>query len=197
MSFHFRRAAALSFAAFLASATAGCDQSFTWVGPVEGTDAVAAITVEEGEVRAYVCGGPTTYSTLTHWFEGSVENGNAFEAISDDQVLYGYVGDDFAYGVMSGSGAGDFYFDARPVEGGIAGLYAVEDSGCSTGVIVWDDGDDEPSLQGTWCDSLGNFAQVTPVYPIGRIDGAIHVQVDLGFLGEDLRDLYVTPISAR
>ena len=112
---------------------------------------------------------------------------------ADGWTFQGSVSDAWAYGEMYAPFGDDWYFiDAPRAEGELTGLYSVMDSGCRTGVIVQDDGGGEPSLQGTWCDENGNFAQVTPVYPIQVVGGQLHVQVDLGPLGLGIRDLYVT-----
>lgn len=200
MTSHLRqstRARTFAVAALLALAASGCDdRSFLWVGPVFDSDAVAAISLEDGALRAYVCGGPETFSTVTRWYDGRVGDGQSFEATSDDgDLMQGYVEETYAYAWINGENGG-LSAEMFAPEGELAGLYSVEDSGCRTGVIVWGDGS-EPSLQGTWCDDQGRFAQVTPVYPIQLEDRGIHVQVDLTAIGQGVRDLYVTRDLAR
>ena len=79
MTSHLRlptRARTFAVAALLALAASGCDdRSFLWVGPVFDSDAVAAISLEDGALRAYVCGGPETFSTVTRWYDGRVGDG--------------------------------------------------------------------------------------------------------------------------
>lgn len=177
----------------------GCNETYVWVGPVFDTDAVAILTVNNGEVRAYSCGGATSYQTHTHWFDGRVGGSNGFSATSSDGwSMEGGLNDSYAFMSLISPDSQFFSADGSPETEDLAGLYAVEDSGCLTGVIVWYGGSSEPKLQGTWCDDMGNFAQVTPVYPIERTSDGIHVQVDLGPLGEGgMRDLYVTKEAAR
>jgi hypothetical protein len=185
--------------ALLALAAAGCGDTYTWVGTAfdeSGSESsiVGAITVTDGKVLAYTCGGPTTYPTHTHWFEGGVGPYNDITASSDEGWgMQGTVSDNQAWGNVFGPAGESFFFDAYPENDDLAGLYGVEDSGCLTGVIVWYSGGTEPRLQGTWCDDKGNFAQVTPVFPIEKTDQGIRVQVDLGPLGlGGVKDLYVT-----
>src|SRR4051812_44754044 len=41
------------------------------VGVVEGTDAVVGVVASAEKVTLYVCGGASTYSTMTRWFSGA------------------------------------------------------------------------------------------------------------------------------
>lgn len=189
----------LASAALLSLSTAGCgDRSFTYVGQVWDSDIVTAVTLEDGAMRAYVCGGPETYSTLSHWFEGRVEGDNSFSATTDDWSIHGWVGADWASGELEGPGGEYLSWEAYAPVDDLSGLYGVDDSGCRTGAVILDGGGGQPTLQGVWCDALGHRAQVTPVYPIELTDRGIHVQVDLGPLGlGGVRDLYVTRDSGH
>lgn len=198
------RAPALA-AALLALPCAGCNPTFEWVGTAfdqssgNSSDVVAAITVRDGEVRAYLCGGPTTYNTLSRWYDGRVDGSNSYYATTDEgSTVQGYVSGSYAYGDFATSGGASFFVEGNPVEDDLSGLYAVEDDGCLTGVVVIDNGGGEPFVQGTWCDDQGRFAQVTPVTPFEKTDRGIHVQVDLSVFGTDeVRDLYVTKDAVR
>jgi hypothetical protein len=190
--------AALALAA-IAPALGGCgERSFTWVGVVEDTDAVGAVTVEEGALRAYVCGGPDTYSTLSRWFSGNLNGANRVATTTDGWSFQGEVGEGYAIAEII-SPEGDYYvLDATSPDDELAGLYSVEDAGCRTGAVVYEAPAGGLELQGTWCDDQGHRAQVTPVYPISVTEKGILVQVDLEPLGlGGVRDLHVTRDSGR
>jgi hypothetical protein len=193
------RSQVLFCAALLAPGAAGCSRSYTWVGAVPETDALAAIAVDDGALRAYVCGGPLTYATLTRWYEGQVEGQGSFNVTSGEWTMTGGVSDTNAFANFFDGSSQALFLEAEMVDDGLSGLYSVEDSGCHTGVIVMDNGAGAPILQGTWCDEQGHRAQVTPVAPIELVDGAIHVQVDLSPFGQGggIRDLFVTRVSGR
>src|SRR5262245_7849019 len=74
--------------------TAGCgDQTAApqYVGRVTdpGADAVVAALSDGERVQFYLCGGPSTYATLTHWFQGPVGPGGALQIESGGFVLTG------------------------------------------------------------------------------------------------------------
>ena len=70
----------------------------------------------------------------------------------------------------------------RPTTNEVEGLYAAMDGSCRTGAIVGDlDGNGTMRLQGTWCDGLDRFAQVSPLTPAMSLTEqgiAVSVQID-------------------
>jgi hypothetical protein len=200
MVFRFR-SETLLVAALFGLGAAGCNRSYTWVGPVTGPegdgDALAGIALDDGALRAYVAGGPQTYATLSRWYEGRVESYGSFNVASAEWTMNGSVSDQFAWANFFDGSTQSFFVEASIVDDEISGVYSVEDAGCRTGVVVMDDGG-APRLQGTWCDEEGRRAQVTPVEPIELVNGEIHVQVDLTPFGlGGVRDLFVTRVSGR
>src|ERR1041385_8720660 len=60
-----------------------------YVGQVDGTDARIALVRDDARWAAYVCGGPSTLSSMTEWFEGESKpstDGGA-EAQSNGRLL--------------------------------------------------------------------------------------------------------------
>lgn len=176
----------------------------SWVGFSGDSDVVFAAVEEDGAIRAYTCGGPTTYETRSRWFVGEVDEAGAFLLTrGDGWTLEGEIRDTATHVELSPPSGDATTFSVRPAnqgEGAAAkvpeGLYDVTDAGCRTGAVAWVDEVGEQHLQGTWCDSADHFAQVTPVMPIALFNGGLEIRVDLTFLGEGTRDLVVMPSEA-
>jgi hypothetical protein len=170
-----------------------------WVGSVSGSDVVVAMANEKGALRAYVCGGATTYASHSRWFQGSADSGSgAFEAARDGWSIAGETSAETASGTITAPGGEVLSFAATAAsESALEGLFAVEDSGCETGVVAQTGADGEPWVQGTWCDNSGHFAQVTPVMPIELTKDGLRVRVDLSPLDLDDLYLYAAPVPAR
>jgi hypothetical protein len=137
----------------------------TYVGRLQGTDAVIAVVRSGGTVMAYACGGPSTYATQTNWFPAAAATAGAFQLQHAGWSLAGgAAGDGFAGSLVAPDGA-SFAWNASPVGADTAaGLYAVSDEGCRTGVVIIQSSPDSPpAVQGTWCNAQGAKAPVTPV----------------------------------
>jgi hypothetical protein len=164
---------------------AGCGPGpqVTYVGIVNGTDAVVAVTAWNKIYEVFVSGGPTTVGTLSHWFTGP-ELANGQSVIAAD----GYTVDvtargDVAQGLLTTPDGHQYVLSMDRVQANtIAGLYAVDDGGCRTGVVVTQDtASDTPQVQGTWCALSGDerFAPVNAAGPVALTDGGIAVQANL------------------
>lgn len=170
----------------------------TWVGSAPDSDVVVALTYQDGAVRAYVCGGPTTYATHSRWFDGSADEFGRFASSQDGWTIAGELDLTNATGTVFPPAGEPLPFAMRSAEEDtVEGLYAVVDAGCRTGVVVQHDAAGELTAQGAWCDDQDHFAQVTPVTPIERSERGIRIQIDLAPIGEGLRDLYAAPATAR
>ena len=55
----------------------------TYVGKLDGSDAMFAVTVAGNDVVAYACGGPLTIHLHTRWYQGTLD-GDSVELSSDD-----------------------------------------------------------------------------------------------------------------
>lgn len=185
-------AAGLSLLAFGCTETSG---PRTWVGRARASEEAVAIVEEAGAVLAYTCGGATTFHTHSRWFTGTAGEAGAVELTEEDWVFSASLNDGASEATAKGPGGEEVVFDVRPTDGEDEGVYETTDSGCRTGVVLQADPDGATRVQGTWCDSQENAAQVTPVSPVEVQSGRLHVRVDLSFLGEGLRDLYVLRVQ--
>ncbi|WP_437981423.1 hypothetical protein [Sorangium sp. So ce117] len=162
------------------------------VGTVDGTDAVLALVRGEGAVTLYVCGGVSSYATMTRWFEGTEDPSGAFSLESDGWTAIADPGGES--GRLRTPEGAELAFRARPAAlDRIEGLYAAVDGGCRTGaVVLTPDDTDAPALQGTWCGAGDLYAQVTPIRPLSVLDRrGIEVQVELSGAR---KKLLVTPL---
>lgn len=152
----------------LAAGCAGAPgASSAYVGKVVGSgqDAVVGVVSDGSRVSFYLCGGPLTYATLTHWFQGEIVSGDSFTL----EASGGFTGSgDLGSGtgqILTGAGQ-TLSFSVHPAGTADDGLYSAMDGSCRTGAVVGDlDGDGTVRLQGTWCDGLDHFAQVSPLTP--------------------------------
>lgn len=152
----------------LAILLAGCGpkpepDTVTYVGTVDGSDAVIGFAVRGDLVVGYVCGGPSTLSTLTTWLSKPEFDGTSFELSRGDGEVTGTLGDRVITGVATVGGATHSFSASEVVAGGPAGLYGagLDDADCLTGVVVLPDGRTQGA---STCGStdIEDFNQVTP-----------------------------------
>ena len=161
----FALALLLPLAAGCAGADAPADARAASVGVVPGTDSVVGEVTQAGAFTLYICGGSADFATRTHWFSGTLDADGAMSVDAGD----GWT----ASGAWTAGGADGaivppdgiaLAWSASSVDDGAApGLYAGEDAGCRTGVVVLGGGGGDPRVQGTWCSDGGEYAQVTPI----------------------------------
>lgn len=164
------------------------------VGTILGTDAVIGRVSDGDNVTFYMCGGSTTYSTMTRWFSGPDDASGAVSLSNDGwQVVSDPGGHSGRIFPPEGPA---LVFEAHETRFGTAeGLYAAVDGGCRTGaVVLHPPGASAPTVQGAWCGGNGGsrFEQVIPILP-GEVSGsgiAVHVDID-GIR----KSLFVTPVS--
>jgi hypothetical protein len=167
-----------------ASLLAGCGQGAqTFVGTVEGTDAVVGAVTEDGQVTFYLCGGKTTFQPFTRWFSGAAAADGAFSLASTrNGTTFGLTGSLAAGSGTITTGTQTLSWSAGPVSGEMDGLYAAMNGSCRIGAVVGDLHGAGTALQGVWCEeNAGNqdeYLQVTPITPIALTDQGIHVQVE-------------------
>jgi len=142
----------------------------SYVGTAAGTDAIVGALVGRGEIDLYVCGGAATVTMLTAWLYGSVAEGDQLSASDEGWSATGTVGAEAIDGVLVTPAGKDMPFSAqRVVEETIAGVYGTIDSACRTGVIISQGSvEEEPTMQGSWCDESGIREQVIPILPIAN-----------------------------
>jgi hypothetical protein len=165
---------------------AGCSVTETpvgapaYIGKVtdSGQDAAVGVVSDGSAVTLYLCGGPLTYATVTRWFQGTVATDGTF-TLEDNGGFTGTGDLRAGAGQITTDLGATLSFAVRPTETEEEGLYAAMDGSCRTGAVVGDlDGTGSVRLQGTWCDGLGRFAQVSPLDPADMLtDEGIDVEV--------------------
>jgi hypothetical protein len=167
----------LGAAALAGVIAAGCGdetasgRSFVGRVTTPGQDAVIGVVSNGTEVSFYVCGGPATYATATHWLTGAAGADGAVDVTGDGWHVTGNVTQ--GSGTLSTAKGEQLAWTVRPAMGAIEGLFEADDSSCRTGAVVGDFGDGQGlRLQGTWCDAEGRFAQVTPIKALDSLSVA-------------------------
>lgn len=161
------------------------------VGTATTGDVVFAAVVE-GDISVYVCGGATTYATHTRWFRDlALADDGSFEATLDGWTITGTAEDDAITAELVGPADEMLELDGRAArEDSIEGLYTQMLDGCTTGLVMREDGGEVLS-QGTWCSDQNEFAQVIVLEPVLTSEG-IHVEVTKP--SGTTEDFYVEPI---
>jgi hypothetical protein len=177
----------LGAAGLLSALCAGCaggeaGASDVAVGTILGTDAVIGRVSDGDKVTFYMCGGPTTYSTMTRWFSGADDASGAVSLENDGWQVVSDPGGHSGR-ILPPEGPA-LVFEAHETRFGTPeGLYAAVDNGCRTGAVVLQPpGSSAPIVQGAWCGGGdgSRFEQVIPILP-GDVSGggiAVHVNVD-------------------
>jgi len=167
-----------------------------YVGQIDGTDARIALARDDARWAAYVCGGPSTLSSMTEWFQGGL--GPAIDTGAEVQSNGKLLRVTFTEGTAMGSvvtGTEALFSASRVSVGATAGLFQLNERGCRSGLIVPPPGQGDP--QGVYCANLdlgGNqmptmYKQVNPLLPITLTDRGIASRV----VG-DSRTIYLTAV---
>lgn len=161
------------------------------VGTATTGDVVFAAVVDD-DISVYVCGGASTFATHTRWFRDlALDDDGGFEATLDGWTLSGIAEDDVIRADLVGP-AETLTLEGRAArENSIEGLYTKTLDGCTTGLVMREEGGETLS-QGTWCSDQGEFAQVIVLEPVLTSEG-IHVEV-MKPAGETV-DFYVEPVE--
>jgi hypothetical protein len=161
-------------AALAGSLAAGCGGAAAgtsaFVGEVtdQGQDAVIGAVSDGARVSFYVCGGPSSYATMTKWIQGPVAADGTLDISGGGFRVTGRIGGEGQSPLGAGriqTPAGEAVsWTVRPAVGSLEGLYQTMDGSCRTGAVVGDFGDGlGVRLQGTWCGGGSQYAQVTPI----------------------------------
>ena len=191
----------LGAASLLSALLAGCaggevGASDVAVGTILGTDAVIGRVSDGDNVTFYMCGGPSTYSSMTRWFSGADDASGAVALESDGwQVLNDPGGHSGRIVPPEGP---TLVFEAHATRFGTPeGLYAAVDSGCRTGAVVLQPpGADTPTVQGAWCGGAdgGRFERVIPILPGDVSSAGIAVRANVDGIR---KALFVVPLSIQ
>ncbi len=159
---------------FLLALLGGCSRPSTtspgprvYVGEIAGSDALIALVVQDGQLAAYACGGPNTWGSHTGWFFGTLSgseinpttapNGHRLEGRLSGSSASG------SFTLPDGTSLSWTAQEARPGTG--AGLYAHEEDGQRTGLIVTNEGKMAGASRLATGNSVGLYAPVTVTRP--------------------------------
>lgn len=172
------------------------DSRQVFTGSVAATDARVAFVSTGGHTFAYVCGGPTTFTTLSRWFSLVATADGALSATVDGHTLTAKLDGGAFNGTLVTPDGVSHAVDAKAkVAGSQTDLFGVVDEGCRTGAIVEQQGTEEPVVLGTWCstEKKKTALQVTPAHPVSVVDHTLHVTVAVP--GGD-KALVLSPVTA-
>ena len=154
-----------------AVACSDADGRKVYVSALSGTDVLAGLVRNGDEVVFYACGGDTTFSTHTKWFDtvaaetiAVTEGGFRLDAIVEDDRVEGTLT------IVDGT-ALPFVLPRRVV-GSDSDVFRAPsgDQQCLVGAIAERASEGAPAkFQGVGCDDSGIPAQVTPVGPMVSI----------------------------
>lgn len=172
----------------------------TYVGKLDGSDALVAVTVAGNDVVAYACGGALTISVHTRWYSGTLD-GDSVELTSDDGAsgIIKFSGKTVSGNLVQPDGQVLTLFDtALRGSDTASALFSVVDEGCRTGVIVKEDSPGAGAfVQGAWCGpaAVGSeddiFSQVTPITPIEA--GLTSLKIEVDAMDKELTAVLVNP----
>jgi hypothetical protein len=152
------------------------------VGEVEDSDVRVGVLADGARLRVFLCGGPSSYASATHWVRAELEPNGDFSFSSEELELTGSLVDGVLEAELVADDERAMVHAERVRDGTLAGLYeARADCGTVGLIVTQDDPDSEPTAQGA-CVGDGHLPdQVNPIKPISRdSDGAIAVEVVRG-----------------
>ncbi len=165
-----------------------------FTGPSSDARTLVGVVVAGTRVGFYGCGSGDTLSTHSWWLFGEV-GPDGTVALSDDAdfSLEGRIEDDRFQGTYRMPDGGDVLTLNLPLAGpdDRSEMFELLDGECRMGVIVVDNGQDPPQIQGAWCDGEGVFLQVTPILPFAPDARGLEVSVELP---DGPREFVVTPV---
>jgi len=183
-----------------ASREAAPGSTSLYIGSLDGGDAKVAVVRDGSRWATYVCGGRDTLSSMTAWFQGSLDSSRdttAFEASAEGKELRASLTLDSVSGTLTVDGAATRFVTSRVSNSSPAGLFQSASGGCRTGLIVPPAGQGEP--QGVYCADLRAagkptvriFEQVNPVEPVTSAEDVVAARVT----GDSAQILYLAPVS--
>ncbi|MBV9945525.1 MAG: hypothetical protein JOZ69_01600 [Myxococcales bacterium] len=195
-----RRWAMVGAGVFIGSTLAACEMPSSptpsaprfMVGTVDDSDAWVGIVTSDRRARVFVCGGPSSVATTTHWFPVDVDE----HGLAQSDAGAGVVVDGPALQVQMGASSAEgtvtlqevtYTLHATAVRAGtIAGLYEANGQCGKLGLIVTQPAAGaEAMAQGacvpsaaTAANGFSKIVQVNPLQPVARAaDGSILVTV--------------------
>jgi len=152
------------------------------VGEVQDSDVRVGVLADGARLRVFLCGGPSSYASATHWVRARLDPNGDFHYGADELELEGSLVDGVLEAELVADGERALVHARRVRSGTLAGLYEARAECGTVGLIVaQDEQGSEPSAQGA-CVGDGHLPdQVNPIKPIAlERDGAIVVEVVRG-----------------
>ena len=176
------------------STPGAADDASVYVGTAsdDDGDVSVAFAVQGDRVVGYACADDVTREAYPGWFTGQALPDGRFHLERDGWSFQGSTTGSAAAGtIVEPDGAVLHWSSVRVKNPGLSGLYAVNDSGCVTGVIVLDNGpSSSPTVRGAWCDAKSRVRQVCPTFPLQLDDGRLAVEL----CDERPRRFFVAPV---
>ncbi len=177
-----------------APADGGAPTRAIFTGPTSDPRTLAGVVIAGDQISFYGCGVGETLATHTWWLFGEVGPDGAVD-----------LSDDAEFSLQGRVVEGRFRGTYQTPEGGVpleldlplaapgarSEMYRLIDGNCLMGVIVVENQEETPQIQGAWCDGEGLFLQVTPVLPFAPDERGLEVSVELP---EGPRRFFVTPV---
>jgi hypothetical protein len=145
----------------------------TYVGTIDKTDAAAGLVSANGSTLLFFCGGPQTYTTLTHWMQGSAAVDGPFTLTDGTWTAKGQPSGGGLSGTIDpGGGQPQLTWSVRPVIAGtLEGLYDAQvDGGMPTLIVMQPSASTPAAGQGAFR-LAGAIQQVVPLMPIAWVAG--------------------------
>jgi len=141
-----------------------------------------AVPADDARLRVFLCGGPSSYASATHWVRAELDSDGDFRYSADELELEGSLVDGVLEAELIADGEHALVHAERVRGNTLAGLYEAQAECGTVGLIVTqDDPDSDPIGQGA-CVGVGHLPdQVNPIKPISfERNGAIAVEVVRG-----------------
>jgi len=155
-----------------------------WIGAVQDSDLMIGVVQSGKAASVFVCGGPSSFATQTHWFSSPIGLDSPFSLSAGDFRLEGSTSADSIEGVLRDDTSDARSFSARQVDNAsLAGLYDARGPCGHLGLIIQPSLQGEPAAAQGACLKTENGAQiveqVNPVMPLAQ-DANAGVAVTVG-----------------
>jgi len=159
--------------------------TYTYVGTVDGSNAVVGLAVTGSNANLFFCGTGATLSTQTHWIPGTVTFGETFNFTDGTATATGTASTTQASGTFTPTpSAQPLSWSANiVVTGTIAGVYDEQNAeGNAALVVLQPTSEATPVGQGGYLPAAVTSAvlQVTPYMPLVLTQQGIEVNVPIG-----------------
>jgi hypothetical protein len=146
-----------------------------FVGPVDGSDALVGLVLEDAQAVLYACGGSTDAHQLNDWFFGKAGD-RALTLARAGARVDATIEAAQARGTLTLQDGTVLSFAAeRQPDGALGGLYSASADGCRIGAIVRQEAQG-PRVVGKRCSVDDQAATVVPIPPLVRRAEGIAVE---------------------